>query len=236
MKKILINIVFTLLAGLFLTSCHALKEPTASVGVSHKAKEVIVANHKVNCTGVAPQMCYLVKENVEDEWHNYYGEIDDFEYEEGYEYIIKVKLERANYSIEDVRDKKYILIEVISKEPKPIVISRLYDTWGLLVLNGNVVDIGKLNRSPLMDINTRKKRIQASTGCNSFSTSLDFNDETGYFKVAFPFPINEMACEGYSIESEYLLAIEKVNSYEIKGIDLFLKNGEEVLMHFRKVD
>ena len=236
MKKKVYNVSYIILSALILLSCKALNEPSAHAKTTRKAIEVIVANHKVNCTGVAPQMCYLIKLNEEDEWQNYYNDIEEFDYEEGYEYRIKVKADRVSNSYKDASDLKYSLIEVISKVEKPIVISPLYDTWGLLVLNGKVVDIGKLNRTPLMDINTRKKIIQASTGCNSFSTALDFDDESGYFKVTFPFPISEMACQGYSIESEYLLVIEKVNSYEIKGIDLFLKKDDEVLMHFRKVD
>jgi len=236
MKIKLINVAYIMIVGMIVFSCKSFKEPSMHAGKTRKAIEVIVANHKVNCTGVAPQMCFLVKLNEEDEWKNYYNELEGFDYEEGYEYRIKVKVEPVSNSYKDVSDYKYRLIEVISKVEKPIVISPLYDTWGLLELNGKRVDIGKLNRSPLMDINTRKKRIQASTGCNSFSTALDFDDEEGYFKITFPFPISEMACQGYSIESEYLLAIEKVNAYEIKGVDLYLKKDDEVLMHFRKVD
>ena len=220
----------------FILSCKSLSEPSQHSGASHKAIEVIVGNEKVNCTGVAPQMCYLVKLKQEDEWQNYYSEIDGFDYEEGYEYLIKVKVENVSNSYQDASDVQYKLIEVISKTEKQIHISPLYDTWGLLELNGKKVDIGRLDRSPMLDINTRKKKIMASTGCNSFSTTIDYNDERGYFKVDFPLAITTVACSDYSIESEYLKAMEKINSYMIKGPDLYFKKDDEVLFHFRKVD
>lgn len=236
MIKTSINCFAILLSISLILSCKALKEPSQHAGQSHKAIKVFIGNERVNCTGVAPQKCYLVKLNEEDEWQNYYNEIEGFEYEEGFEYQIKVKVKHVSNSYEDASDLQYTLIEVISKVEKPIHISPLYDTWGLLELNGKRVELGKLSRSPMLDINTRKKKIQGSTGCNSFSTSIDFNDESGYFKVHFPFPITEMACPEYSIESEYLAAMEKINSFERKGVDLYFKKDEEVLFHFRKVD
>jgi heat shock protein HslJ len=235
MKKCVSKLVTFILIVLTIFSCKSLERPSMHGGRKQKVVEVIIANHRVNCTGLAPQMCYLIKLKEEDEWRNYYNELEGFEYEEGYEYRLKVKMESLGNSYKDVSDYKYYLVEVISKIEKPIVISPLYDTWGLLELNGKVVDIGKMTRSPLMDINTLKKRIQASTGCNSFSTSIEFNDETKLFTVKFPFAISEMACPN-SIEAEYLKALEKVNSYDLKGIDLFLKMDNEVLFHLRKVD
>ena len=98
MKNKLINIANIIFIGLMLFSCKAFKEPSMHAGKTRKAIEVIIANHRVNCTGVAPQMCYLVKLNEEDEWQNYYNELEGFEYEEGYEYRVKVKVEPVSNS------------------------------------------------------------------------------------------------------------------------------------------
>ena len=215
-------------------SCNSMKQPSAHAGVKHSTKEVIIASYKAPCTGVAPQMCFLYKENQEDEWKYFYSKVDGFDYEEGYEYVIKVKVKSDGNSYMDASDLKFIFVELISKEKKVVTISPLYDSWGLLELNGVSVDIAKLMRSPLMDINTQKKKINASTGCNSFSTSFEYDDER-LFKVKFPFPITEMACEN-SIEKEFLIALESVDSYKTNGLDLILLANGAVVLKYRKLD
>ena len=55
-----------------------------------QSKMLIVADHLENCTGVGPQTCMLVKENPEDEWAYFYGQIEGFVYEAGYNYELLV--------------------------------------------------------------------------------------------------------------------------------------------------
>ncbi|MEZ4771014.1 MAG: DUF4377 domain-containing protein [Caldilineales bacterium] len=43
------------------------------------------------CVGVAPQVCYQVKETPDGEYTLFYDEIQGFEYEPGYEYQLTVE-------------------------------------------------------------------------------------------------------------------------------------------------
>jgi len=135
---------------------------SASDGQDRSVKQVIVASYKVDCFALTAQSCYLIKQNQEDEWKYYYNELAGFDYEEGYEYVISVKQKRNSNDISDASDVEYELIEVISKTKKEQKVSALYDSWGLLELNGEAIEIGRLARSPLVDINTLKNQIQAS--------------------------------------------------------------------------
>jgi uncharacterized lipoprotein YbaY len=71
----------------------------------------------VECTGVAPQTCLLVKENPNDEYTLFYDSIEGFDYEEGYEYEIIVRIEPVENPPADASAFHYTLVEVVSKTP-----------------------------------------------------------------------------------------------------------------------
>ena len=55
----------------------------AACGSSSVEKTIFVAPQKVECVGVAPQECLLIKEDAEDDWQFWYDSIEGFEYEPG---------------------------------------------------------------------------------------------------------------------------------------------------------
>ena len=68
-----------------------------------------------DCVGVGPQKCMVVNGNY------FYDSIEGFEYEEGYNYEIKVNKELVEgQTPQDTSKYNYILIEVISKTPVEI--------------------------------------------------------------------------------------------------------------------
>ena len=217
------------------SSCKGNRMPSVHSGEKHPTKEVIVASYRPDCVGVGPQTCYLYKENQEDEWKFFYSEIAGFDYQAGYEYVIKVKVSTNGNDYVDASNLNFELVEVVSKTPDKHLTSPLYDSWGLLELNGEEVEVSKLARSPLIDINTLRKRFQGSTGCNSFSTTFSYSDE-GAFKVDFPFAMTKMACPDYDIENDFLKALESVDSYQVNGVDLLLISNGKTVLKYRKVD
>ena len=53
-----------------------------------------------------------------EEWSNFYDEIEGFQYEEGYVYELKVRVEEIENPPMDGSSLRYILIEVLSKKEK----------------------------------------------------------------------------------------------------------------------
>ena len=66
---------------------------TASTAAGSVLKTLEVAPSRIECTGVAPQMCLRVRESSDDPWRPLYDEIAGFEYEPGYLYEIRIKEE-----------------------------------------------------------------------------------------------------------------------------------------------
>tara|TARA_R110002126_G_scaffold30602_1_gene99753 strand:- start:9784 stop:10128 length:345 start_codon:yes stop_codon:yes gene_type:complete len=81
-------------------------------------KILIVASHKSDCVGVAPQQCLLVKENENQNWHYFYDSIVGFTYEVGFEYKILVSQKAIENPPQDASSIETKLIEIVSKIEK----------------------------------------------------------------------------------------------------------------------
>jgi hypothetical protein len=71
----------------------------------------------VDCQGVAPQKCYQVKADPEDEYRLFYSPIQGFQYEPGYEYQLRVRVEPVDNPPADASAYSYALVDVVSKTP-----------------------------------------------------------------------------------------------------------------------
>jgi hypothetical protein len=78
-------------------------------------KVIYVGPKQVDCVGVAPQKCLLVKENSSEPYSMFYGQIEGFSYEEGYEYVILVNETTVLNPPADASNKKWELISILSK-------------------------------------------------------------------------------------------------------------------------
>ncbi|WP_439130145.1 DUF4377 domain-containing protein [Polaribacter sp.] len=107
MKKYLLFLCVTLC----LTSCEDKNSNQAE-------KTLIVASQKADCVGVAPQKCFLVKENDAQNWTYFYDSIINFEYEEGFEYELVVRESEIKNPPQDASSIKTTLVQIISKIEK----------------------------------------------------------------------------------------------------------------------
>lgn len=105
---------------LFSASCiFILSQCTAGSGISERdEKTIIIGPETADCTGVAPMKCLQVKESTNGKWTNLYTNIEGFTYEPGYEYVLKIKEEKAENPPADGSSIKYILIKEISRTKK----------------------------------------------------------------------------------------------------------------------
>ena len=106
------NLIFIISLFLILTSCK--KEEIDTFETTMR-----VNDHRQTCQAVGELNCYLVQEGNQigsSSWNLFYNGIEGFEYEEGFIYNLKIRVEKVANPPADGSDRKYILIEVISKE------------------------------------------------------------------------------------------------------------------------
>ena len=198
---------------------------TVFQGFSQKKKHIYVADHLVDCTGVAPQKCMLVKDKIVDPWSTYYGTIEGFDYEEGYEYLLKVKIKKIKNPPADAPDFKYILLEVYEKKKtekqEPLTLD---GTWKVISMNG----VEEMENPPTITFNSEEKRVSGFTGCNNFFGSYDPDTKQMDFSKM---GTTRKMCPDMSVENNFLNNLREISHYQIEGNQLLFYNKDNgVLM------
>jgi heat shock protein HslJ len=118
-----------------------------------------------------------------------------------------------------VYDSAKARLSIDPKSPSSTIDSSLlqpYKYWG---------------RTPSMTINSTNRVFSGSTGCNSMSGSFNFSGSD----IQFGRRINtsRMNCNDYD-EAGFLEAIKKVDTYALTGDQLEFKQGNTVLLTFKR--
>ena len=77
---------------------------------------LIIGPYTETCQGFIEQQCYLEFNEESQKWEFFYESIQGFDFEPGYIYTLKVRLEDRGTEIQDVGRYAYHLVEVLSKE------------------------------------------------------------------------------------------------------------------------
>ncbi len=116
--KLLIPIALLLLS--FTIGCG--RDRTLKIGRStdEMIETLIIGPYTQTCQGFIEQQCYLEFNEESQEWEFFYESIQGFDFEPGYIYKLKVRLEDRGTEIQDVGRYAYHLVEVLSKEAAPV--------------------------------------------------------------------------------------------------------------------
>lgn len=132
--------MFALLASfLLMVSCSSDK----------KVVEYTVASQTVDCSGVGRQKCMLVKKADSSDWEYFYSQIEGFNYEEGFEYVIEVEEQEVENPPADASSIRYILVNEVSKTAKtseglPVsATAQSHYQWGGKVLEIEQTTVGR---------------------------------------------------------------------------------------------
>jgi hypothetical protein len=98
---------------LILFSCDGDEEEIALMWIAAE-REMITSSVGGECY---PSMKY--KMNEQDNWSVLGQRIGGFDYEEGYEYLLRVKITHIKHPVADQPTETYALIEIVSKTYKP---------------------------------------------------------------------------------------------------------------------
>lgn len=198
---------FIIILAFFFSSCQ-------------KDKIIFIADHYGDCES----QCLLVRENEQDKWTNFSENIEGFEYKEGYNYKLKVKIEKKNSEV------TYTLIEILS-ETETVTKKTTEDQEKWLVSKIEGFD-NKTSKTPSFTL--KDGQIRGNAGCNSFGGDLQF-DKTGVFKVG-RLRFTKMYCQEYmKLEKAFSAALSKATNYKlVKGKMFFLDNENKLLFSAKK--
>ena len=115
LTKLLIPITLILLS--FTVGCDRdMPIPSTPITPGEELIEIItIGPYTETCQGFIEQQCYLEFNEESQEWEFFYENIQGFDFEPGFIWTLKVRLEDRGPGIQDVGRYAYHLVEVISK-------------------------------------------------------------------------------------------------------------------------
>ncbi|MEA3439518.1 MAG: META domain-containing protein [Chloroflexota bacterium] len=216
--------------GLLAASVITLSACTSQSQIEERT--LFVGPIQVECEGVAPQLCMLVKDSPEDAYTLFYDQIVGFEFEPGFDYELLVTVEQAANPPEDATSQVTTLQEIIEKTPATSPLNGSF--WRLDSYRdpeGNLVSL-----LPDTEINAKFNIIEVAgnAGCNSYFGSYTVSKERIYLGIIGS---TAMAClepEGVmDQESNYLKNLAEVDSFQVEDQVLSVLNadGEIILLY-----
>ena len=233
----LVGMLVALVAMLALAACQPIMPPQDGAAEEPAAQETAPAGEEVtlyvgpelvDCVGVGPMQCMLVKENPEDDYKYFYSQIEGFEFEPGYEYELRVLVTPVENAPADASSLQYTLVEVVSKEP---VAAESADSAGLegptWLLVSVADDSGALVEVPAgveATATFADGSVSGSSGCNNYGAAYTLDGES---LSIMPGPMTMMACPEpqMTVEMQLMAAYGATASYAIADGQLSLLDG-----------
>ena len=82
---------------------------------AEEIKTIFVGPELMDCVGIGPQKCMLVRESPDKKWTYFYDNINGFDFEKGYEYELQVQITQIDNPPADASSLRYELVEITSK-------------------------------------------------------------------------------------------------------------------------
>lgn len=214
----------TLLIGLLLNACS-----------TSKNKIFWVSGIKTECSGGAGKMlCLKVHKgkNLDNaSWENFYSPIEGFEFEEGFMKKLEIREEKIANPPADGSSIRYTMVKELEKQAD--YRAKINGEWLLNRMNDKPIDNSV--KIPNMLINLSQMQVSGNGGCNNYNGQIK---DLTYNTIKFGNIVNtKRACLNKNIESDYYIALNAVNTYQIIGNNLIFYNekGEKVLTYFREI-
>lgn len=205
-------------------------------GSQSELQTLFVGPIQVECEGVSPQLCLLVKSNPTDHFELFYDQIIGFEYEPGFTYELQVTEETIDDPPADSPSIRLILEEVIEEVEASSPLEGSF--WDLQSYRDEDGTLQEVIPQVQTNIKFNTLEIGGSSGCNTFFGSYTVDGEWIFVGVLASTEIFCDEPEGVmEQERSYLSAINNAQTYQINGDELQMINSEgDILLTYNRVE
>lgn len=224
MKSFIIILALAVVTILIFNSC---KSNSAGMKSKAKVKDLWLNSHRPS---PKPDI-YLAqfdKEQSPEAWQELVIPIEGFTYTAGQVYHLRVEETTGEGD-----EKSYRLIEIVSSEVDPLLM--ITDIYVLREIPGEMKADQLRDVRCTVELKASTMTIMGSAPCNQYSGKIK---ELTTTTISFgPIMATKMACPHLSVEQMVFSRLNKVRSYERKGLNLLLSDEQgEVLLILGKVD
>ena len=198
-------------------------------------KKIFIADHYVNCQGVGQADCFQIKDSANGIWTNFYGHIEGFNYEEGYQYELMIEVLTIQNTQSDSPIYHYVFNQLIDKRKNQIHDKYKLDDepWFLTKVKSGEKLKSLKDAHAFIVFHLDENKVSGNFGCNKFFGSVKIDEK----KILFDkLGSTKMMCadEMNKIENGFMQQLPKANQYEVKGNQLFLYQNKSLLLVFKK--
>lgn len=204
-------------------------------------KTIFVGSEKVDCVNrERNNLCYQIKEHVDEEWSLYKGEIMGFLFEPGFIYELVVQADTMARVSGDAPDVQWVLLERVSKvsmQPQAQEIEWRDIPW-ILTQFGKSDALRESVGAELPNVTFRNDgQLTGSSGCNRFNgvyavgTDLICVSNLAASKAMCP------SIEGMLEQEQTIFYVfQQSGQFELKGEQLFIysREGDQLLVFKRQ--
>jgi heat shock protein HslJ len=177
---------------------------------------ITVSPIEANCVGESEMSCLVIRELPDGELSLLYDPIAEFEYEPGYEYLLRVALATVENPPADSSALSYELVEVMKKFPA----SFENKVWELQSIGDTEVE----NPSDFTLSFNEEGMVAITTDCNSIMESA-YTLNPASITVG---GMTKMFCEG-SLEGNFINALSTLHLWTIENGELLMASDEGTL-------
>ena len=182
-----------------------------------KTTKLFVADHKDYCNATNEDKCLLTKTSKGDNWKISNTIIDGFTYQEGYEYLLKVKeVNTANGELH------YKLSKVLTKTKTNYnPANELYNKqWFLYTMYEDTTFINLVDTTVVfMKLDSAANKINVRGVCNNLSGAISVEGN----KISIANLVStKMACKGVMLEEIVSSMLQYMTNYKLRGNTLTL--------------
>ena len=203
-------------------------------GLSACSKILYIAPQKVDCLGMDDQQCFLVRSKPGENWIMNAGSISGLNYEEGFEYKVKVVRDKSPSPANGVGAINYRVVKVLEKKQALENAVRLTGhDWTLVAIEDeNGVEKPVTVKNVNLHFNTEEKKVNGNAGCNRFFGGVEIKDDNIRF---LEIGSTKMLCndpEVNRIETLYLHTLQQIIRYQFEDKKLRLVGENDIDLIF----
>ena len=112
--------IITTVIVLLVSACNEVRLPPTQDTAEEHIKTITIGPSIRRCQGFIEQDCFMEFNQESGQWEFFYEAIQGFDFEPGFIYTLRVRLEDRGTEIQDVGRYSYHLVKIIDKQTAPL--------------------------------------------------------------------------------------------------------------------
>lgn len=181
---------------------------------------------QVDCVGVAPQKCLLVREDPGQGYTMFYDQIEGFEFEKGYIYELRVLKEPVANPPADASSIRWVLVSVEDKSR-----SLEGNLWGLEAYATSEGEMAQVPSGAEVAAYFTEGQVSGNNGCNNYAAMYIVEGDSITITLG---PSTLMACPPPldEVETQYMANLAAATTFSVEDdqLQLFDNDGNLLLV------